>query len=1301
MSHKAGKSAADSFGCSSQGNASCVPPAEASGQAQPGVSSAADTPSQSAGSSRPLQWQWLIGVLCIGYLMVCAVVHSFVASCVMGVVLGVTIVCYQDPSVLRSVTTALQPLFRVNCRMFGHRAVALVDSGASHSFVSRRWLLQCGLMDKVYQHASGDFDVTFADGRHQKSSLFVSGVDIALVNPQTKEVARFKLGFIVLDMEPDVVLGYDWLSTANPCIDWGQGVLRVAGRRSAQCKARARPVTIPVVKVSRAARTQRAGQLPQVQPPAMLSRMQVKRLLRKRDPQAWLAYARVANPVQEAESVASGSESESPSGVESVHPDVAQLLQEFADVFAEPSGVPPDRGVSHRIDLQSDKPVYRRPYRLSSDELQELKRQLSEMLEKGWIRPSTSPYGAPVLFVKKKDGTLRACADWRALNAYTVKARTPIPNVQDLFDQVNGAQVFTKLDLASGYHQVPIHPEDIHKTAIVTRYGQFEYTVMPFGLCNAPATFTALMNKVFAPFLDEFVVVYLDDILIYSKSIEQHVEHLRAVLTRLREQKLFAKLKKCEFARSSISYLGHIISKDGVATDPAKVAAVQEWPVPATVHDVRSFLGLCSYYRKFVPRFAEVAAPLTDLTKAEVKDVASAWGPKQQAAFEALKGSLTSTPVLLHADPSKPYVLRTDASDFAVGSVLMQEHDAQLHPVAFYSRKLSPAEARYGAYAREMLAVIDSLRHFEHYVDGRQVTVESDQQALSWFWSQRQLDKQQARWMAKLQAYDLQLKYIHGKLNLVADALSRRLDHRPAQLCSVSVASSTLLRSVLQAAAADAPYQEQLRAARSHHLPGYQAVQGVLYQVDSKGRTRIVLPASAHALKRAVLQEFHSVYSAGHPGFYKTLRKVSECFTWKGLLSDVKAYVASCAVCLACKSSTQVPIGLLQPLPVPTGKWEQISMDFVTGLPSVRSKVDAVLVVTDRLTKMVALVPTTKDVTAPQTAQLFVQHVFAHYGLPRVIVSDRDSRFVSAFWRALFGCLGTHLAFSSAYHPQSDGQTERVNRTMQQVLRCHCAQFPADWDKHLPMCQFVLNSAPHASTGFSPFQLMYGYQPRVPVTLATSGSTPVQAADEALQAMAEQLRVAQHNLERAQQQQRRQANKHRRAHTFAVGDRVMLSTQHLSQYAVPGKKLLPRFVGPFDVVQVVNPVAVRLALPPELSRIHPVFHVSFLRPVPPGAAVWHPDDSEEGPELVPLPAAPARRVESIIQHDYVRAREGTLPIYLVKWHGVPSWDAAWQSEEEILAADPTAADLIARYVAVHRPVYGVDTHLDTFDSDSE
>jgi hypothetical protein len=890
-------------------------------------------------------------------------------------------------------------------------------------------------------------------------------------------------------------------------------------------------------------------------------------------------------------------------------------------------------------------------------------------------------------------------ADYRSLNSATVKSRYPLPNIEDLFDQVQGAKFFTKLDFDSAYHQVAVEPADVPKTAIVTRYGQFEYLVMPFGLCNAPATFTRLMNVVFAPYLDTFVVVYLDDVLIYSKTLEEHITHLRKVFELLREHKLFAKRKKCVFAQPSVTYLGHIISADGIATDPAKVTAVQNWPVPTNVHDVRAFLGLCSYYRRFVPEFARVAAPLTDLTRYDVHEVAELWGAAHQRAFDELKRLVTSAPLLAHADPTLPYTLRTDASDYALGSVLMQEHAGQLHPVAYHSRKFTPAEAKYGAYAREMLAVIDSLRHFEHYVDGQRVTVESDQQALSWFFSQAHLDKQQARWLAALQAYDLELHYVKGRYNLVADALSRRPDHRGASMAGISVASTSLMEQVLQAARVDQRYQNAVRLAAAHQLPGYAASDGVLYDVRRPNRRRIVIPDGAHTLKRLILHEMHSAYTAGHQGFHKTLRRVSEHFWWPRLATDVKAYCSCCHVCLGCKASTQAPFGLLHSLPVPAGKWEQISMDFVTGLPTAHGH-DAVLVVTDRLTKMVLLIPTTTQVTAVRTAELFQQHVFARFGLPKVIVSDRDSKFVSAFWRALFKGLGTKLQYSSAYHPQSDGQTERVNRTMEQVLRAHCLEHGEKWDTHLHMVEFVLNSAVHVSTQLSPFELMYGYQPVVPATLSVQEPGTVLAAQEMLQDMATQLRLAQHNMERAQKQQQRQANKHRRDHVFTVGDMVMLSTEHLSVGKHAGNKVLPKYIGPFAVVQVINPVAVKLQLPPQYARLHPVFHVSLLKPVPADEAGWHEQAAILTPELQPA-IAPGRSVESIMQHDYVMQHGERQLIFLVKWHGLPLWDATWEGEAQLLESDPACASLLQRYKEVYVPVFGVDTHLDTFSSDDE
>jgi hypothetical protein len=353
---------------------------------------------------------------------------------------------------------------------------------------------------------------------------------------------------------------------------------------------------------------------------------------------------------------------------------------------------------------------------------------------------------------------------------------------------------------------------------------------------------------------------------------------------------------------------------------------------------------------------------------------------------------------------------------------------------------------------------------------------------------------------------------------------------------------------------------------------------------------------------------------------------------------------------------------------------------------------------------MVVLVPTTTSVTAPETARLFMRHVFVHYGLPRVIVSDRDSKFVSAFWKASFKDLGTRLAYSSAYHPQSDGQTERVNRSMEQVLRGMCLQYGGEWEAHLPMAQFALNAAEHVSTGFAPFKLMYGYEPLVPATLQSPPGKPgskVQAAADMVTQLAADLRRAQRNMRRAQRWQQKQANRHRRDHVYAVGDMVMLSTTHLSEFDVPGKKLLQKYVGPFPVVQVVNPVAVKLQLPASLSRIHPVFHVSLLKPAPADAQGWHAADTPAATAATPplpvpvLPAAPAKKADAILQHDvhYSRKLKGPFRVYLVKWAGLPLWDASWVDEPELLALDPTAGELLAKYVKVYCPVWGVDTHL--------
>eukprot|EP00877_Chromochloris_zofingiensis_P000946 jgi/Chrzof1/10852/Cz05g14160.t1 len=501
------------------------------------------------------------------------------------------------------------------------------------------------------------------------------------------------------------------------------------------------------------------------------------------------------------------------------------------------------------------------------------------------------------------------------------------------------------------------------------------------------------------------------------------------------------------------------------------------------------------------------------------------------------------------------------------------------------------------------------------------------------------------------------------------------LDHKSsAKLNVISVASTSLLSEVKKAASNDEKYQQKLALAGAGNLHGHEAVDGVLYNYTKSGHKRIVVPDSAINLKRMIFHEMHDSYAAGHVGYAKTLHRIVQHFYWKKVAADVKAYIQTCPACLASKSSTQVPIGLLHSLPVPEGKWQQISMDFMVSLPTTASGFNSIFVVTDRLTKMCQCIPTVNNVTAPTVAELFMKHIWRQYGLPKIVISDRDPKFVCAFWRALFKSLGSKLAFNSAYHPKTDGQTERVNKSLEQVLRCHCSAFPEKWDDYLHFAEFTLNSAKHVSTGYSPFYLMYGYEPLCPVSLHDD-SVKVQSVMDMLKEMAHHLRVAQHNIEKARQQQTEQANKHRRDHVFHVGDMVMLSTENLNMYHEHGKKLKPRFVGPFAVSEIVNPVAVKLELPASM-RIDPVFHVSYLKPV--AANEWSRFDQSNVAEISP-PDVPEKRVQSIIQHDYVMRHGVKYPMYLVNWHSAPLWDASWELESDILHIDPTSADLLRKY----------------------
>ncbi|KAF8068549.1 hypothetical protein N665_1143s0001 [Sinapis alba] len=629
-------------------------------------------------------------------------------------------------------------------------------------------------------------------------------------------------------------------------------------------------------------------------------------------------------------------------------PEGIPLVRGFHDLFGSLQGIPPDRSDPFIIEREpGTAPLSKSPYRMAPAEMAELKKQLEELVDKGFIRPSVSPWGAPVLFVKKKDGSFRLCIDYRGLNRVTVKNKYPLPRIDELLDQLRGGKWFSKIDLASGYHQIPIEPNDIRKTAFRTRYDHYEFVVMPFGLTNAPAAFMKMMNGIFRDFLDEFVIIFIDDILVYSKNKENHEKHLRAVLGRLREQQLFAKLSKCSFWQRSVGFLGHIVSDQGVSVDPEKIRAIQGWPRPKNAIEVRSFLGLAGYYRKFVKGFASLAQPMTQLTG---KDVKFLWSDECEKCFSALKDMLTNAPILVLPEADQPYVVYTDAFINGLGCVLTQ------------------------------------------HGKGAKVQILTDHKSLKYIFTQPELNLRQRRWMEFVADYDLEIAYHPGKANLVADALSIRRAEvsaekeedvlegmvRTLRLNTVAskdkplgleaVNQADLLSRIKQAQGLD----DNLQKVALNDKTEYQVAQDGTILVHG----RISVP-NVRELKEEIMGQSHKSKFSVHPGLNKMYKDMKRYYHW-AYEDDVAEWVAKCPTCQLVKAEHQVPSGLLQNLPIPEWKWDHVTMDFVSGFPTTRNRKDSVWVVVDRLTRSAHFIPIKKTDGVEPLVRVYMDEI-RHY----------------------------------------------------------------------------------------------------------------------------------------------------------------------------------------------------------------------------------------------------------------------------------------------------------------------------------
>jgi hypothetical protein len=642
--------------------------------------------------------------------------------------------------------------------------------------------------------------------------------------------------------------------------------------------------------------------------------------------------------------------------IEEIKPSEAiSVVSNFPDVLPEElPGMPPERKVEFAIELiPGTTPISRRAYRVSGPELVELKKQIDELSEKGYIRPSTSPWAAPVLFVEKKDGTKRMCIDYRSLNEVTIKNKYPLPRIEDLFDQLRGASVFSNIDLRSGYHQLRIRPSDLPKTTFITKYGLYEFTVMSFGLTNAPTYFMYLMNSGFMDYLDKFVVVFIDDILVYSQNEQEHEEHLRKVLQRLRDCQLYAKLSKCEFWINEVLFLGHIIKREGLAVDPKKVTTILDWKTPKDVRGIKSFIVMAGYYWRFIEGFSKIARPMTAFlaNKVEFK-----WTPACQKSFETLKEKLTTTPLLILPDVHKPFSVYCDASYTGLGCVLMQEGRV----VAYSSRQLKIHEKNYPTHDLELAAVVHALKTWRHYLYGQKCDIYTDHKSLKYIFTQSELNMRQQRWLELIKDYELEIHYHPGKANVVADALSRksqvnmlaahpmpyelakefdRLNH--GFLNNTEGMAIELEPTLEQDIRKGQKEDEKINEIRQLIIDGkgkdfHEDVEGVVWFKD-----RLCVP-DIKLIRELILKEAHETAYSIHPGSEKMYQDLKKRFWWYGMKREIEEYVVVCDSCQRIKAEHQRPAGLLQPLQIPQWKWDEIGMDFIVGLPRTRTGYDSI-----------------------------------------------------------------------------------------------------------------------------------------------------------------------------------------------------------------------------------------------------------------------------------------------------------------------------------------------------------------------
>ena len=1018
-------------------------------------------------------------------------------------------------------------------------------------------------------------------------------------------------------------------------------------------------------------------------------------------------------------------------------------------------------------------PVSMPPYHASPEKRKDIDKQIDKWFSQGVITHSESPWGAPVIVVYR-NGKARVCVDYRRVNAVTEADEYPLPRQSDILRTLSGSQWLSTFDALSGFHQLEIVKEHRPITAFRThKYGLLEFTRLPFGLRNGPAVFQRVMNKVLSKFLWLFVLVYIDDIVVYSKSFDHHVQQLDQTLGAIAKANITLSPSKCHIGYQSLILLGQRVSRLGISTHQEKIDAVDAMKPPTKVKELQMFLGFVNYFAIYIPFYTWITKPLYRLLS---KDAVWEWTPIHQEAYELCKLALKSAPILAHHIEGKEYRLYTDASDFGIGAVLQQVQPIKikdlkgttlynrlekLHQngdpppqlvtiadkdevlpktevwddtfeetvvyiervIAYWSRLLKSAEKNYSPTEKEALALKDALVKFQPFIEGEKVTAITDHSALQWSRTYHNINKRLATWGLTFSAYDPKLKIVHraGRVHSNVDPLSRlerripffdqpasndpdidlsqekdidfygrmkrKFDTRASSLFialeeptntlldallpnnlsshSLSYHTSTKvenhlhvdpkdIESILQEYSKDRHFKEIANSFPTEppfiYKNYHRNVDGLIFFSDHSGRHRLCIPSS---MKTDLMKEIHeSPTGSAHAGFERTYGRIANGFFWPKMVRDIRQFVSTCPICQKIKHARHLPYGLLQPIPIPTHPFEVVTMDFIGELPKSHGH-DAIFVLICKLTKYAFFIPCNVNLSEKQAAQLFFNHIVTHVGLPRQIISDRDTRWRNLFWKEVCESMGSRRALTTAYHPQADGQTEILNQTIEVAIRAFINSSRDNWSTLLPYLAFAYNNTPHSATKFTPSFLLYGFHPCAPFNLLTNepsigrpNTYEFNAPDAQLfsEEISSVRLIAKDALKLAQLRFETAYNKNHIFVPYSPGDQVLVNIHSLNlpESKGPGAKFTRRYDGPFEVTEQVSPVAYRIRLPHSYG-IHPVLSIAHLEP-------YRSDPVEERKDLDRLREDPQEyEVEEIVEQRRERHRKRYRLMYRCRW----------------------------------------------------